>query len=138
MALNNRAVNKLTVLPWGGGLDPSFSALVRKGDLVAFSQYVTSSAKEFLVLMRSSERWEEPHQSEGSMRLYPPFNGGPRACLGHDFAMIIVSHTIARLLKTFPNLALLADVDTKEKVGAERQRRTLVLSPPDEGRVDIG
>ena len=140
MPLNNRTAKKTTVLPRGGGPDGNSPVLRRKGELVVFSQYVMSrrkgifgpDAERFI-----TERWEEPHRSQRFRWTYSPFNGGPRACLGQDFAMMEFNYTIIRPLKTFPTLALPADEDTKEKIGAERQRLTMVLSPADGCRVNI-
>lgn len=35
-----------------------------------------------------------------------PFNGGPRICLGMDFAMTEVSYVVVSVLQRFPELAL--------------------------------
>lgn len=61
---------------------------------------------------------------------YFPFNDGPRACLGQDFAPMEVSYTVARLLQRFRTIRLL-DGETDEPGGAERQRLTLVRSSAD-------
>ncbi|KAK3312218.1 cytochrome P450 [Apodospora peruviana] len=43
--LNNREAIKTTLLPTGGGPDGSSPIMVRKGELVVFSQYVNSRVK---------------------------------------------------------------------------------------------
>lgn len=136
--LNNRTATKTTILPTGGGPDRHSPILVRKGELVVFSQYVNSrrtnifgpDAGEF-----HPERWEEGRLS-GIGWAYFPFSGGPRQCLGEDFALIEISYTIVRLLQTSQVISLPAGEKT-DPVGEERQRLTLVLSSADGCRVRI-
>jgi cytochrome P450 len=112
--------------------------LVRKGELVVFSQYVNSrkrniygdDADEF-----RPERWETGELAEIRWA-YFPFNGGPRQCLGEDFALMEVSYTVVRLLQTFPVISLPMG-EPVEPVGSEKQRLTLVLSSADGCRVEI-
>jgi cytochrome P450 len=61
-------------------------------------------------------------------------NGGPRRCLGEDFALMEVSYTIVRLLQASSVIALPAG-EKVEPVGTERQQLTLVLSGADGGRI---
>jgi cytochrome P450 len=96
--------------------------LVRRGEVVVFSQYVNSrtrniygpDADEFL-----PERWEGEGLS-GIGWAYFPFSGGPRQCLGKDFALMEVSYTIVRLLQTSTRITLPAE-EKQEPVGKERQ-----------------
>jgi cytochrome P450 len=67
---------------------------------------------------------------------YFPFSGGPRICLGQDFALMEVSYTIVRLLQAFPVMSLPAG-EKNEPIGTERQRLTLVLSSADGCRVEF-
>ena len=67
---------------------------------------------------------------------YSPFNGGPRACLGQDFALIEVSYTVARLLQGFRTIRL-PDGETDEPGGTERQRLTLVRGSADGCGVEL-
>ncbi|KAL8942224.1 MAG: hypothetical protein Q9211_001491 [Gyalolechia sp. 1 TL-2023] len=72
------------------------------------------------------ERWEGPeleHIGWGFM----PFHGGPRICLGREFALMEASCGIVRILQNFPNLRLPLDVP-KEPTGQERQSLTIVIS----------
>ncbi|KAG8528220.1 uncharacterized protein KY384_007137 [Bacidia gigantensis] len=139
--LNNRTANRHTILPRGGGLDGKSPILVRKGELVVFSQYVNSRRKNIYgpdAELFRPERWEGLNAAENFGWAYFPFNGGPRACLGQDFAVMEASYTIIRLLQTFPKISLPRDEDSDEKIGTEKQRLTLVLSPANGCRVDIG
>ena len=82
------------------------------------------------------ERWEGGELANIGWA-YFPFNGGPRQCLGEDFALMEVYHTIVRLLQ-ISSLIALPKGEKVEPVGMERQRLTLVLSSADGCRVGIG
>ncbi|CAJ2511350.1 Uu.00g069750.m01.CDS01 [Anthostomella pinea] len=130
--LNNREAVRTTILPTGGGPDGSSPMLVRKGELVVFSQYVNSRMKSIYGPDADDfrpERWETGELADIGWA-YFPFNGGPRQCLGEDFALMEVYYTTVRLLQTFPVIRL-PDGEGVEPVGMERQRLTLVLSSPD-------
>ena len=137
--LNNRTANKDTVLPRGGGPDGTAPILVRKGEVVVFSQYVNARRKNIFGPDADDfrpERWEEQDNSNPYGWAYFPFNGGPRACLGQDFALMEVSYTIVRLLQAFATIRLPSG-EKNEPVGTERQRLTLVLSSADGCRVEL-
>ena len=128
MPLNNRTAKKTTILPVGGGVDGYAPILVRRGELGVFSQYVNARRKNIYGVDADEflpGRWEGDQNKFGWA--YFPFNGGPRTCLGQDFALMQVSYTIVRLLQAFPNLALPLD-EPNEAPGTENQRLTLVLS----------
>ena len=112
--------------------------LVRKGELVTFSQYVNSRKKNIYGADAdefSPERWETGELGRIGWA-YFPFNGGPRQCLGEDFALMEVSYTLVRLLQTFPTICL-PKGERVEAVGRERQRLTLVLSSAEGCRVEV-
>lgn len=137
MPLNNREATQTTILPTGGGPDGHSPILVRKGEVVVFSQYVNSRKQNIYGPDADGfrpERWES-QELAGIGWAYFPFNGGPRQCLGEDFAIMEVSYTIVRLLKSC--LITLPANDKIEPIGSERQRLTLVLSSADGCRVTI-
>jgi len=127
------------MLPSGGGTDGGSPILVRKGEVVVFSQYITSrrinifgdNAGQFV-----PERWLSGGTDQTEDAFFA-FNGGPRRCLGEDFALTEIYYAIIRLLKAFPHVGLPAD-EPVEDVGSERQRLTLVLASEDGCRVEIG
>ena len=136
MPLNNREAIRTTILPTGGGPDGNSPILVRKGELVVFSQYVNSRKKNIYGQDADDfrpERWETG-ELENIGWAYFPFNGGPRQCLGEDFALMDVSYTVVRLLQAFPVIEL-PEGEAVEPVGTERQTLTLVLSSADGCRV---
>lgn len=136
--LNNREAIKTTMLPTGGGPDGGSPILVKAGELVVFSQYVNSRMKSIYGEDAEAfrpERWETGELSDIGWA-YFPFHGGPRQCLGEDFALMEVSYTLVRLLQAFPTIKL-PEGETIEPVGAERQRLTLVLSSADGCQVEV-
>ncbi|CAK7893504.1 cytochrome P450 52A13 [[Candida] anglica] len=102
--LNFRISTKDTTLPVGGGKDGVSKVFVPKGTTVAYDVYSThrmekyygKDAKEF-----RPERWSEGGRYGWA---YLPFNGGPRICLGQQFALTEASYIITRLVQLFPNL----------------------------------
>ena len=135
--LNNRTAIRTTFLPRGGGPDGSSPILIKRGELVVFSQYVNSRRKNIYGSDADDfcpERWESDTNKFGWA--YFPFNGGPRACLGQDFAIIEISYTLVRLLQKFPTMSLPAG-EKIEAPGSEKQRLTLVLSSADGCKVDL-
>lgn len=137
--LNNRTASKTTILPRGGGPDGNSPILVRRGELVVYSQYVNARRKNIYGPDAGDfrpERWEGGSANPFGWA-YFPFNGGPRACLGQDFAIMEVSYTLVRLLQTFPILRLPVNNGAEFEIGKERQRLTLVLSSADGCKVEL-
>jgi cytochrome P450 len=136
--LNNREAVKTTLLPTGGGPDGTSPILVRKGEMVVFSPYVNSRRKNIFGPDADDfrpERWETGGLDNIGWA-YFPFLGGPRQCLGEDFALMEVSYTTVRLLQTFPIIQL-PEGEPVEPVGSEKQKLTLVLSSADGCRVTL-
>lgn len=102
--LNYRISTKDTTLPLGGGKDGKSKCFVAKGTTVAYDVYSTHRMKEYYGEDASEfrpERWSEGLRFGWA---YIPFNGGPRICLGQQFALTEASYIIARLVQIFPNL----------------------------------
>lgn len=95
-----------TTLPRGGGSDGNEPILVKKGTAVQYhtypmqrdSKYYGEDSEEF-----RPERWTERSKAKDPWA-YIPFNGGPRICLGQQFALTEASYTILRLCQTFENI----------------------------------
>jgi cytochrome P450 len=103
-----------------------------------YSQYVNSRVKNIYGADSYEfrpERWETGELEDVGWG-YFPFNAGPRACLGQDFALMEVSYTIVRLLQTIPIICLPGD-ERNGQPGTEKQRLTLVLSCAEGCRVKI-
>ena len=106
---------------------------------MVFSQYVNARRKNIFGPDADEfrpERWEDHENSNPYGWAYFPFNGGPRACLGQDFALMEVSYTLVRLLQEFGTIRLPQGAKN-EPVGTETQRLTLVLSSADGCKVEL-
>ncbi|ABN65477.2 n-alkane inducible cytochrome P- 450 [Scheffersomyces stipitis CBS 6054] len=104
--VNFRVATKDTTLPRGGGKDGSEPILVRKGQSVFYSVYATHRSEAYYGKDRHvfrPERWFEPSARKLGWA-YLPFNGGPRICLGQQFALTEASYVVARLIQLFPNI----------------------------------
>jgi len=87
------------------------------------------------------ERWEDDFSSSDSddtgrdnaprsgkvSWAYLPFNGGPRVCLGQEFALLEASYATVRLLQVFTDIQLV-DGLRESTPGSEKQILTLVLA----------
>ncbi|KAH6672294.1 cytochrome P450 [Halenospora varia] len=127
--VNSRAAVKNTVLPKGGGPDGLSPLFIKKGVGIVFSPYHMHRHKELYGEDAGEfrpERWERPEMKNIGWR-FMPFHGGPRTCLGKDFALAEASYGIVRILQSFPNLALPLGVIV-EKPGKETQDFTIVVS----------
>lgn len=95
-----------TVLPRGGGPDESSPVFVPKGSTIIYSVYGMHrhpkiwgpDADDF-----NPDRWRSPRAISHAWD-FLPFNGGPRICLGQQFALTEASYTITRILQTFSKL----------------------------------
>ncbi|QSZ35999.1 hypothetical protein DSL72_007123 [Monilinia vaccinii-corymbosi] len=100
---NARFASQDTVLPVGGGPDRTAPIFIPKGSAVAWSTYAMHrradifgpDAEEF-----RPERWA-PERGLRPGWGYLPFSGGPRTCVGQQFALAEASYTIVRLLQEF-------------------------------------
>lgn len=126
---NFRTAARETTLPRGGGKDGLSPILIRKGQIVAYTIYSTQrdpaiygeDAMEF-----KPERWSE----ERTRRLgwsFLPFNGGPRICLGQQFALTEASYVLVRLAQVFSHLG----GDNTDKPYPPRMNSHLTLSLKD-------
>ncbi|KAJ5683338.1 hypothetical protein N7462_006503 [Penicillium macrosclerotiorum] len=129
--VNSRAALKTTTLPVGGGPTGTAPVLVRKGEAVGYCVYAMHRRKDIYgpdADQFRPERWKNDALKNVGWG-YLPFNGGPRICLGQDFALLEAGFTIVRLLQTFEI------IDMTEKfnvpVGEEKQVLTLVVSSGD-------
>lgn len=132
MPVNSRAAEKTTTLPVGGGPDGTAPILVRKGEGVGYCIYAMHRRKDIYGSDADQfrpERWENDALKNIGWG-YLPFNGGPRICLGQDFALLEAGFTIVRLLQTFETIGM-TERSFKAPLGQERQVLTLVVSSGD-------
>ncbi|EUC50820.1 hypothetical protein COCMIDRAFT_80955 [Bipolaris oryzae ATCC 44560] len=137
--VNGRTANCTTTLPVGGGPTGQSPFLVRKGEIIGYSVYVMHRRKDLYgedAHEFRPERWEDGTLFRRIGYGYLPFNGGPRVCLGQEYAQLEIAYTIVRLIQNFPNMKLPVD-ETVVPLGMEKQALTLVLAPGDGARVHM-
>ncbi|KFA64759.1 hypothetical protein S40285_01396 [Stachybotrys chlorohalonatus IBT 40285] len=116
VAANFRAANKDVVLPRGGGPDGKSPLFVPRGTGCRWSTWSMhrrrdlygEDAEEF-----RPERWDTLRPSWE----YLPFSGGPRICIGQQFAWTVMSYVLARLFQTFKGLEARDDRPMEIKLG---------------------
>lgn len=126
IANNGRMAVRDTVLPTGGGPDGQSPMLVAKGSAVFFSPYVMHRREDLWgpdAQQFKPERWGEAGMARHGWE-YLPFLGGPRLCPGQAFAMLQISHTLARLAQAFEKVENL-------DAGEWREQWTLSVAPKD-------
>jgi cytochrome P450 len=130
--VNSRTAIRTTSLPTGGGPTGTSPILVRKGEAVGYCVYAMHRRKDIYGPDADEfrpERWEDDALDNVGWG-YLPFNGGPRVCLGQEFAMLEAKYTVVRLLQTFEHIEAGAE-GFGRAVGEERQVLTLVVSSAD-------
>lgn len=114
--INFRTSIRDTILPRGGGPNEDEPVFVPKNTPVVYSVYTMQRLKSIWGEDADSfrpERWEEGKARNWE---YLPFNGGPRICLGQQFALTETAFTLVRILQTFTVIEPMdqPDVTTKE------------------------
>lgn len=121
---NRRSATRDTTLPRGGGPDGQSPIYIKKGQSVVYSTHIMHrrkdiwgpDAEEF-----KPERW----LNRKAGWEYIPFNGGPRICIGQQFALTEAGYVLVRLLQRF---------DQIEDINADQKPRwglTLTSCPAD-------
>ncbi|PRT56569.1 hypothetical protein B9G98_04189 [Wickerhamiella sorbophila] len=104
--LNFRTAIRDTKLPVGGGPNQDQPLFVPKGTNIFYLPYVMQrhprywgeDANEF-----KPDRWDDPETQRHTWD-YIPFNGGPRICLGQQFALTEASYALVRVAQTFKDI----------------------------------
>ncbi|KAL8731062.1 MAG: hypothetical protein Q9181_004449 [Wetmoreana brouardii] len=119
-----------TVLPLGGGPDGKSPLFIPAKKTVAWSVYTMHRRKDLYGEDAEDfkpERWEKlRHGWE-----YLPFNGGPRICIGQQFALTEASYTTIRLIQEFKGIGSRDPEPWTEKVTitAAAQATLVALTP---------
>ncbi|KAL8723367.1 MAG: hypothetical protein Q9181_007300 [Wetmoreana brouardii] len=106
---NNRQAVTDTVIPLGGGEDGKSPVFVPKGTIVDYMVYAMHRRQDFYGEDAEEfrpERWLDEGNKKG-LRVgweYLPFNGGPRICIGQQFALTEVSYITVRLMQEFDRI----------------------------------
>jgi len=127
---NVRRAHHDTTLPRGGGPNGDEPIGVLKGTSVAYSPLLMqrnaetdADSKLNLPALDSfvPERWETWHPKPFH---YIPFNGGPRICIGQQFALSEMGYTIVRILQSYSSIENCMP-------GPARLKEAVILVPAD-------
>lgn len=119
---NSRRAVRDTTLPRGGGPDGTSPVFIKKDQEVNYSVHIMHHREDLWgadVEEFKPERWSG--RKPGWEFL--PFNGGPRICLGQQFALTEAGYVIVRLLQAFDGLELV------EPLSEPRHQYNLTTSP---------
>jgi len=100
---NSRLAIHDTVLPVGGGPNQDAPLFVPKGTIVVYHPFSMHRRKDFYGPDADEfrpERWESLRPGWE----YLPFNGGPRICLGQQYALTEAGYVSVRLLQEFSKI----------------------------------
>ncbi|KAF2173799.1 hypothetical protein M409DRAFT_16070 [Zasmidium cellare ATCC 36951] len=104
---NVRVALQDTTLPHGGGPDGTEPIGITKDTPIGYSTFVMQRRADIYPPQSSGfpdhlafvpERWENWTPKSWT---YVPFNGGPRICIGQQFALTEMAYTVTRILQTF-------------------------------------
>lgn len=98
--LNTRQAARDTTLPKGGGPDGLCSVFIKQGTEIGYSVYAMHRRKDIWgddAEVFNPDRWVDRKPGWD----YLPFNGGPRICLGQQFALTEAGYVLTRLLQRF-------------------------------------
>ncbi|KAE8144584.1 cytochrome P450 [Aspergillus avenaceus] len=105
---NRRVATKDTTLPRGGGPNGTDPIYIRKGQAVTYSIYVLHRRKDIWgpdADVFNPDRWQNLKVGWEFL----PFNGGPRICIGQQFALTEAAYVLVRLLQRFDAIHQSAD-----------------------------
>ncbi|KAA8650482.1 hypothetical protein EYZ11_007663 [Aspergillus tanneri] len=121
---NRRVAVRDTTLPRGGGPDGQAPVYVRKGQPVMYSVFTMQRRTDLWgpdAEVFDPERWENRRVGWE----YLPFNGGPRICIGQQFALTETGYVLVRLLQRFDRIS---DAHPEQEI---RFGLTLTSAPAD-------
>lgn len=105
--INARSATRDTTLPRGGGPDGKQPIFVHKGQMVAYCVYWMHRSEEYWgpdALEFNPDRWDPKLHPQTKGWEYLPFNGGPRICLGQQFALTEAGYVVTRMLQEFESV----------------------------------
>ncbi|KAK2595477.1 hypothetical protein QQS21_006817 [Conoideocrella luteorostrata] len=101
--MNVRTALTDTTLPTGGGPDGKSPVYVPKGTDVAYSVYIMHRRTDLWgddSALFKPERWENRKPGWD----YLPFNGGPRICIGQQFALTEIGYVLVRMMQRIDDI----------------------------------
>ncbi|KAJ5907443.1 hypothetical protein N7495_000125 [Penicillium taxi] len=122
--VNRRDASRDTTLPRGGGPDGESPIFLKKGQSLIYSTHCMHRREDIWgadAAFYKPDRWF--NRKVGWE--YIPFNGGPRICIGQQFALTEAGYVLVRLLQRFDKIE---DVNPDREI---RWRLTLTSCPAD-------
>ncbi|KJZ78358.1 hypothetical protein HIM_02396 [Hirsutella minnesotensis 3608] len=119
--ISTRVVLNDTYLPTGGGLDGESPIFMKKGEEVAYSVHLMQRCQE-LWGPDAEEFRPERWKNRCARWIYLPFNGGPRTCIGQQYALTRIAHLVIRLVQRIEAI-------DGSRLGPVQQELTLVNCP---------
>ena len=129
--LNSRLAVNDTTLPVGGGSDQRSPIAIRKGETVIYSVYFMHRRTDLWgpdALTFNPSRWEGSKHSWQFL----PFSGGPRICIGQQFALTEASFVLVKILLAFDRVEAVDAVDL-----AKLNKKMGVTMPPKDVKVRL-
>lgn len=126
--VDGRRALRDTTLPTGGGPDGTAPVYVQKDEQVDYSVYIMHRRKD---LWGPDADEFKPSRWNGrkSGWEYLPFNGGPRICIGQQFALTEAGYVITRLAQRFEKIEGVGNTwEAPEKGGLGWVRHALSLT----------
>lgn len=131
--VDGRRALRDTTLPTGGGPDGTAPVYVKKETQVDYSVYVMHRRQDLWgpdADEYKPERWD----GRKSGWEYLPFNGGPRICIGQQFALTEAGYAVVRLLQRFEKIESAGNTweeNVPGGVGYVRHALSLTTCPAD-------
>jgi cytochrome P450 len=126
--IDGRRALKDTTLPVGGGPDGTGRIYVKEGTQIDYSVYIMHRRKDLWGADADEfkpERWN----GRKSGWEYLPFNGGPRICIGQQFALTEAGYSVVRLVQRFETIEGVGNSwESKEQGGMGYVRNALSLT----------
>ncbi|KAL6714619.1 hypothetical protein ACLMJK_008044 [Lecanora helva] len=131
---NVRMALRDTTLPTGGGPDGTEPLGILKNTNIGYSPLYMQRRTDLFppespdfphVLTYAPERWEKWTPKAWT---YIPFNGGPRICVGQQFALTEMAYTIVRILQRFEYISRYWE-------GEQKFKAEIVIKPANGVRV---
>ncbi|KAK1600660.1 cytochrome P450 [Colletotrichum navitas] len=131
---NVRLALKDTTLPVGGGPDGTLPLAVLKDTPIGYSTFMMQRREDLYPPVSetsahpsefSPERWFNWQPKPWT---YIPFNGGPRICIGQQFALTEMGYTLCRLFQNFERVESYMDAIDG---GHPKLKAEIVLQPGD-------
>jgi cytochrome P450 len=131
--IDMRRALKDTTLPRGGGPDGKSPIYIRKDQNIDYSYYVVHRRRDLWGQDADDfkpERWNGRKPGWD----YLPFNGGPRICIGQQFALTQAGYVVVRMLQKYDAIEGVRNSwEEREKggMGYVRHSASLTMCPSD-------